>query len=177
MSGVKGMLRNAPVSERFWRKVDRSAGPDACWPWLGGRNKEGYGKFQVGPRGQQRHWLAHRFAWFLTHGQEPKEQVCHTCDHPWCCNPKHHFEGDQLANRKDCAQKGRTATGDQNGARLHPERMPRGEKHGMAIVTADTVKKIRNLAGQLPVRQIAKQFDLNLSHVYQIINRRAWRHV
>lgn len=31
-----------PLSTRFDRFVDRSAGPDACWPWTGG-NAGGYG--------------------------------------------------------------------------------------------------------------------------------------
>lgn len=36
-----------PLAERFWEKVDRSGGPNACWPWLGAINKYGYGHFRM----------------------------------------------------------------------------------------------------------------------------------
>src|SRR5262245_5368741 len=26
----------------FWSKVDRSGGPNACWPWMASTTKEGY---------------------------------------------------------------------------------------------------------------------------------------
>lgn len=44
--GDTNALRNTkgvPLAERFWPKVDKSGGPDACWPWLGGINGDGYG--------------------------------------------------------------------------------------------------------------------------------------
>src|SRR5262245_43781963 len=35
---------DAALLERFWAKVDQSAGPEACWPYLGGRVPFGYGR-------------------------------------------------------------------------------------------------------------------------------------
>jgi len=35
------------VAERFWAKVDRSGGPDACWSWTGALNKYGYPHFRM----------------------------------------------------------------------------------------------------------------------------------
>lgn len=38
------MPKRAPVSVRFWAKVER--GSDAeCWLWRGSRRKDGYGRF------------------------------------------------------------------------------------------------------------------------------------
>jgi len=32
------------LPDRFWSKVDQSAGPNACWPWTAYRNPGGYGE-------------------------------------------------------------------------------------------------------------------------------------
>jgi len=48
---------------RFWAKVDRSAGPNACWPWLGKKDRDGYGEFEFKARPNRWQWRAHRFAY------------------------------------------------------------------------------------------------------------------
>lgn len=105
-----GDIELEPVSDqdRFWSKVDRSAGPDGCWPWTAGINTYGYGKF----------WLdghdvgAHRIAWELEHGDPPPpgveiDHACHNgtgcelgceCPHRRCCNPRHMVVTDQRTN-------------------------------------------------------------------------------
>src|SRR5689334_7900007 len=40
--------------DEFWSRVDRSGGPTACWPWMGPRTKDGYGRF----RGRYAHRIA-----------------------------------------------------------------------------------------------------------------------
>lgn len=124
MSGYKGMkLRRAfkDPSDLFWSKVD-VRGPDECWPWKCGADKDGYGKFQVTNRSgvgpKQKHWRAHRFALSLKLGREPGEVVMHSCDYPPCCNPDHISEGSTLENVADRDAKGRTA----RGARWHEVR-------------------------------------------------------
>lgn len=32
---------------RFWRKVDRSGGTNACWTWLAYKNRYGYGQIRI----------------------------------------------------------------------------------------------------------------------------------
>ena len=35
------------VAKRFWASVDRLGGRNACWPWLGYRDKRGYGQSKL----------------------------------------------------------------------------------------------------------------------------------
>ena len=58
-----------PLAERFWEKVDRSAGPDGCWLWLGCK-KRGYGVVWVD--GGRRAGIAHRVAYELLVGPIPR---------------------------------------------------------------------------------------------------------
>jgi hypothetical protein len=94
------------TSERFWRHVDRR-GPDECWPWLAARNELGYGVFWVcAPR--RFSVLAHHMAWELTNGPiPPGKLICHRCDNPPCCNPRHGFVGVHTDNMADMKRKGR----------------------------------------------------------------------
>lgn len=119
-----------PLEIRFWAKVDRSAGPDACWPWTGYRQASGYGNVGVGLRrtGNRRQAWVHRVAWELTHGAIPQGLcVCHHCDNRPCCNPAHLFLGTQAENLADMVRKGRALTGDRNPARRYPELMGRSK--------------------------------------------------
>lgn len=94
-------IRQSDLVERFWRNVDTSAGPDACWPWTGAVHPSGYGSIYV--RGSKtRLHKVHRFSFELANGPIPDgmevDHTCHTKDCPtpgWgdahrkCCNPAH----------------------------------------------------------------------------------------
>jgi hypothetical protein len=89
-----------PAPERFWAKVDRSGGPDACWPWTAGMSHTtGYGGFHP-VKGQS--VSAHVYAWEQENGPVPPgayvDHTCHngtgcpggrSCPHRRCCNPRH----------------------------------------------------------------------------------------
>lgn len=96
-----------PLWDRFWAKVDTSAGEDACWPWTGARSyrkrrRKNRGKFakhwgrgviQQAGRGS-RTLKAHRVALCFTGaGVEEEydrpEQAAHKCGNRICCNPLH----------------------------------------------------------------------------------------
>lgn len=121
------------VAERFWKKVDRSGGDLACWPWIGSRQPNGYGKVRVQAI-RTAPLQAHRVAWELSHGEIPHGLwVLHRCDNPPCCNPSHLFLGTPKDNTTDMVGKGRVALGDRNGSRLHPEQLTRGDQHPARI--------------------------------------------
>ncbi len=72
------------LADYLWGRVDRSAGPDACWPWTGPRLPAGYGRLHHGGRAL----YAHRAAWEVAHGPIPPGlHVRHRCGDPPCCNP------------------------------------------------------------------------------------------
>lgn len=78
-----------PVEERFWPKVDKSGGPDACWPWLAHRAWNGYGEFRL-PLKTGKLVKSHRFSYELLHGPTPAGMdLDHKCRNRWCCNPAH----------------------------------------------------------------------------------------
>jgi hypothetical protein len=101
-------LECAPLEEKFWRQVDKSGGPDACWPWTGLRqgHRGGYGKFYVSSRKPVR---AHRYAVELVEGHSVPYDlvVMHLCDNPPCCNPAHLRVATQRENHDDMIAKGR----------------------------------------------------------------------
>ena len=68
------------------------------WPRKGRRHGKGYGVFQVGGKKRRAHrWLVERA---LGYELDPDIFVCHTCDNPPCCNPRHFFVGDALDNNQ-----------------------------------------------------------------------------
>lgn len=106
-------LQRDPDVHPFWRRVDRSGGPDACWPWMRVPSTGGYGLAKY--KGRRR--IASRVAWELTNGPIPGGmQVLHHCDNPPCCNPAHLFLGTVADNVADMIAKGRAAHQRDTGA-------------------------------------------------------------
>lgn len=160
------------AAERFWDRADLSAGPKACWRWLGGSCSGGYGAARSTATGKQT--TAHRVAWELTNGPIPDgKQALHRCDHRWCVNPQHLFLGTQLENIRDMIAKGRQA----NGAELnHPSQV--GEKNHGAKLTIAAVRRVKRLAARgLSQAVIAKKVGAERQNVWAIVNGRSWRHV
>jgi hypothetical protein len=152
------------VDERFDLKVDRSAGPGACWPWTAGRYRAGYGAFSVADKPVK----AHRYALRRALGRElsPDEWVLHSCDFPPCCNPAHLRVGDHNDNVADKVARGRVAR-------------QRGEAHGMARLTADQVVQVRAAyeAGGVLQRELAVRFGVSTSAIGLVVNRKNWSHL
>lgn len=93
-----------PVLDRLDENVDRSGGPDACWPWGKARNEHGYGIIRVSGRNVRAHRLA-----LIRDGDDPGPavKVLHSCDNPPCCNPKHLHFGTQQKNIAEMHERGR----------------------------------------------------------------------
>lgn len=175
---------------RFWSKIDCSGGPDACWPWITSVFDSGYGQFKVG----QRNLRAHRVAWEMSCGEVPDGLfVLHRCDNRRCCNPAHLWIGTHKENMADMQCKGRAATGERNGARLHPDRLVRGDAHparyvsgwsqgernGGARLTVQQVQYIRDRydAGGVTMKALGDEHGVSTQSIYRIVRRKGWRHV
>jgi hypothetical protein len=92
--------RRLSFEERFWEKVDQSAGLFGCWPWRGNRGSTGHGQMRDA---EGRIVKAHRIAYELLVGPIPDglsiDHLCHNadlscnlgdaCPHRGCVNPAH----------------------------------------------------------------------------------------
>lgn len=143
------------IEDRFWSKVDRSGGPDACWPWTAGR-RSGYGSFMVSRRPFIR-TTAHRVAVLLTNGPVDKDLlVCHRCDNPPCCNPAHLFVGTHTDNMRDAAQK---------------DRLPSGSSHTFSRLTEEEVREMKRFrADGHRLRILSARYGVTESAVSRICN-------
>jgi hypothetical protein len=110
------------TAERFWSKVDKSGGPDGCWPWAASVNKDGYGRFKARGVNQNAHRVAVEL---VTNLPLLNLQANHRCDNRLCCNPKHIYVGNQSDNMRDRHNPNRTrfselANTSQETGRLDP---------------------------------------------------------
>ncbi len=161
---------------RFWSHVDRSGGPDACWPWLASVRLPG-GHGIVSRRGRQgRSGLVHRFSWEFLNGPIPKGLcVCHKCDNPPCVNPDHLFLGTQRENMQDMWAKGR---GNRPPRGTFIPAAKRGEDHYMSKLTEEQVLAIRKRSktGE-PYKAIAADFGVCSGTVSMIKLEKIWKHL
>lgn len=155
---------------RFWSFVDVCADDD-CWNWKGAVDGKGYGKFHIG-KSRNSSMLSHRIAFGLETGSLP-EAVCHTCDNPSCCNPRHLFGGTRADNNLDMTSKRR------HWAHVDPSRSTKGEQHGSAKLTEKKIHDIRSRyhAGGSTQQQLAQMFGVCQRTISKIVNRQGWTHV
>jgi len=136
----------------------------ACWEWIGAKDRDGYGRINVGP--DKRSYQAHRLAWELTYGPIPEGVfVCHHCDSPGCVNPNHLFLGSNSDNIQDALKKGRKWK--------FPDRS--GENHPRAKLTWDNVQYIRENQGVITQREMAQTFGVSISTIAMVVTNRNWR--
>jgi hypothetical protein len=163
---------------RFWSKVDKSDNADACWVWIAGTSKAGYGRFSW----HYRNMHAHRIGYELSVGEIPDGLwVLHSCDNPRCVNPSHLFLGTRQDNIDDMNNKGRGVrlSGEQHGMRAHPERAARGSLHGRAKLTESDVLLIRQrfAAGGVSQAQLAREAGIGATTMFHILARHTWQHI
>jgi hypothetical protein len=147
---------------RFWLMVDKSAGPDGCWLFLGFIKWDGYGWVQrIG-----RHMTAHRYAWILANGEPQNgEHIMHSCDRPACCNPAHLSLGTHQDNMQDRTIKLRHVYGE----RGRRNKLSRDQVEAIrAEYHYDPRHKISN-AGEL-----AAKYGVGRGAITSIISGRNW---
>lgn len=149
------------VDDRFWSKVDKSGGPDACWIWKAALDRKGYGAFQVSGKVVK----AHRFAYELVNGPIP-DGLCglHRCDNPGCCNPAHIFLGTRADNNADMVAKGR----DNKAA---------GVRNGLAKLTDAKVMEIRRLfaSGCATKAELGRRFEVTHTTICDVVAEKRWK--
>lgn len=142
----------------FWSKI-QIAGEDECWNWLG-CSIRGYGCITF----QYITYRANRIAYFLSRNKDPNELViCHTCDNPSCCNPKHLWAGTMADDTQDMVAKGRSS---------------KGSKHHNTQFTNTQVRRIRKQSARGETQMaLAEQYDVAQSTIHCIVNRKTWAHI
>lgn len=193
--------RSVPMMERLWARVNKN-GPipphraeyGECWEFTGRPNPQGYGTIY-------RHFpdrvLTHRATWEEATDETltSLDVIGHICDNPPCVRndepgwyavagvllPRrgHLFKGAHTDNVADAKQKGRTALGERNGARTHPERVLRGAAAPWSKVTEDQVREIRRryAAGGVTQTALGLEYGLHNVTISEIVLRKKWRHV
>jgi hypothetical protein len=154
---------------RFWVKIDRSGGPDACWPWQGTvtRNSDGSGGWTP-YRGlfsiHGKNYFAARVSYFFEYRVDPGRLfVCHECNNPICVNPTHLFLGTQSDSIKHAAECDRRA---------------RGSLHSQSCLREEDIPVIRGrLAAGDSYSSIARDFDVSKSSIRAINLGRTRTHV
>ena len=97
------------LPERVLRRLDASAGPDACWRWLGGTARKRDGslrpKVAQGPARGRTLSVARVILCMLdgsTLQSHAREEVRHVrCRNHWCINPRHLAWGTRTQNEGD----------------------------------------------------------------------------
>jgi hypothetical protein len=144
----------------FWALVD-VGDPAECWPWLGGTDRDGYGRFRLNGR----RWRVPMLAHWLAFGRDTaKRLACHECDTPVCANPNHLFLGTVAMNNADMLLKGRQARGSVHGQAMRA----RGATH-VRYGHADR-RRVLDLRGRgLTLSAISAETGISKAHASRIV--------
>jgi len=162
------MTRRANTEADFWSKVDKSGGPDACWPWTAYVAPNGYGRFKW----RQVQWSAHQFALKLKLGHDPVNLALHTCEdrypigdnrHRICCNPAHLYDGTHQHNAADSRRTGRHAVGPRAGLNK--------------LSTEQALDAIERRKCGETTTAIAKSLGVSQALISHICTGRVWKHL
>jgi len=148
------------VVDRFWAKVDKSGGSDACWLWIASRDSNGYGAFKVNGKKIN----AHRYSLSLQLGRMPNGLACHSCDNRQCVNPQHLHEGTHQSNMDECRERGRTCKG-----------VPNTYTAKLSAVEITAIDQMYRSGKNH--REIAEMFDISRNQVGRILRREQWKHI
>jgi hypothetical protein len=139
-------------------RVDRSGGPDACWPYRGYIQPNGYGSH----RALGKTWYPHRVSYEVANGPIPEGlQIRHRCDNRCCCNPAHLQVGTAADNTADKVARNRQA---------------RGEQTKVNRLTAASAREVVALEGQMTQDEIARRFGVARATIQRVLTGECWSH-
>jgi len=163
-----------PLEERFWSKVQVCEHGrmcrECCWPWIGAKNRDGYGIMYRTRKPKVTWYRAHCLSHELFIGPIPEGlHVLHDCpngDLPACVNYNGHlWLGTQADNNADRDRKGR---GGAKGGHLADQR---GMKNGNARLPDEVIASIRMLyaTGRWSQTALAKEFGCGQTHISRLV--------
>ncbi len=87
------MLKQKDI-DRFWSKVNKNSGKfwhgTECWEWLGGLDRDGYGRYSIRINNKVLNLRAHRVSYSLKIlVPKENEDTHHLCQNKQCVNPNH----------------------------------------------------------------------------------------
>jgi hypothetical protein len=154
-----GPYAHLTFEEKFWKQTDIS-NENECWNFLGKLYSNGYGCFRLN------HFdlIAHRISFLLINKYFTNGKVVmHLCDNRACVNPNHLYEGTQSENLIDMVNK-------------HRNNPPRGENNKRSkFKNQDVINIIEMRKAGIPVKEIAKQYGVTESCIYEITTGTSWK--
>lgn len=152
-------------AERFWSKVEKLAGADACWLWTGAPfPSTGYGQTDgiSASTGKPTKRSAHKVAYELANGiaLAPGEVIMHShrCVSKLCCRPSHLRKGSQSENIRDAARAGSV-----------------GKRRITPGIAKEVVARYRGEGFTKETKAaIAKRFGTTPQNVEHILSGRSW---
>lgn len=149
--------------DRVMAFVDRSGGPEACWPFNGDKTRDGYGRINHGARLLLAHKvvLEHKLGRPLAKGEVSRHKKCRN---RVCCNPAHLVPGTRADNSADMVADGTSCA---------------GERHPAAKLSQDQVCEIRGraAAGPLNFEAVGREYGVTGRTVSYIVKGERWAHV
>lgn len=155
-------VERTPLEVRFWRMIEKT---ETCWLWTGAKKEWGHGVMNSGGR-NGKSIRVHRLSWEMHNGVIPEGLfVCHRCDVPNCVNPDHLFVGSHQDNMTDCKNKGR----------YDRVKRPKGERHGMAKLSAKQAQSLRDDydTGSFTLHQLGAKYGISHAQAQRIGKRLA----
>ncbi len=150
-------LQCCDSEERFWYKLDKSGGENACWPFKGAKHRDGYGRAHILIDGQNRIKIAHRLAYEFAKGPIAEGMdVLHSCDNRICCNPAHLSLGTHTENMIDMRRKGRCSR---------------------QVFTPVQVLEVRALLPTMGNQELAKHFGVGHDAIWRLRHGRTYQWV